>query len=285
MPRAISRIITRILLLLTVCALVPCVFAGTVLTANYWAEGSTDASGTYTYNGPGATQLGSAVIGYIPTNGNQQYPDSNVVNYFRTGTYIAGAGGAYNGALLGNLTGYSGLTATFSLNNSALAAGQQFDSSQLVGELISGQTSNAGLRLMFMGGSTVPPGATPNQWWSNPGVVYVTSMKNGQDVTLTVDFDPALWSNYYGHRGTESSTTIAQFEDALANVTRLGLSFGSGYFYSDGFSFNTGGTAYIELDSIGTTGGGSSTPEPASFALLLGSIVPIAAVRWFKKRR
>lgn len=133
---------------------------------------------------------------------------------------------------------------------------------------------------MFMGGY-LADGTTPNEWWSNPTAVYVTSMNNGQDVTLTVNFDPSQWSNYYGHVGTESSDTISQFDAALSGVTRLGLSFGSGYFFSDGFAFNTGGNAFIELDSINPIPDptSNSVPEPATFGILASGLGAIAALR------
>ena len=86
---------------------------------------------------------------------------------------------------------------------------------------------------MFMGGYL--GSGMPNEWWSNPAAAYVTSMDNGQDVTLTVAFDSSLWSNYNGING---SADTVEFEEALAGVTRIGLSFGSGYFFSDGFAFS-----------------------------------------------
>lgn len=143
----ISRNLSSLLPLLAACALVPSVHASAILNASYWAEGSTDSSGNYTSFAPGATQLGSAVIGAIPTNSSQSTPDNGVVNYFRTSSSISGASAAYNGILLGNLSGYTGLTATFSLNNSTLNPGQAFSASGIVGETTPGQVgSNAGLR-------------------------------------------------------------------------------------------------------------------------------------------
>jgi hypothetical protein len=229
------------------------------LNAAYWGEGSTTA-GTYNTEVPAsASQNGSSIVGVIPTNG------SDVVNYFRT--YSDLAGGAYDGTLLGNLTSYTELTATFSLNDDAMTSGDQFSATDLVGE------SNAGLRLMFMG-HYLSDNTTPNEWWSNPLVARVTSMGNGQDLTLTVAFDPSQWSNYNGHVGTESADTAAQFADALSDVTRLGISFGSGSFFSNGFSFNSGDSAYLQLDSMEAL----VAPEPATFGLLAGALGVLAAI-------
>jgi hypothetical protein len=60
-------------------------------------------------------------------------------------------------------------------------------------------------------------------------------------------------------------------------VSRLGLSFGSGFFFSDGFAFDTGGTASVNLDAIGAV---SATPEPGTFGLLLaGGVILLGAAR------
>ncbi len=269
-----TRSSLSVLPLLAASALIPSLRADAVLTAAYWAEGSTDPSGNYQYNGPSATQGGSAVIGYIPTGSSQASPDRDIVNYFRTGNYLPGAARAYNGVLLGNLRGSTGLTATFSLSDTALPPGTSFLPPEIVGETYSGEVgSNAGLRLTFMGGY-LSDGVTPNEWWSNPTSAQVTSMNNGQDVTLTVSFDPSQWSNYYGSMGN-SAEAAGQFDAALSDVTRLGISFGSGYFFSDGFAFDTGGSAAIELDAIGTF----STPEPATFAILAGGLGAILLLR------
>ncbi|MDR3701217.1 MAG: PEP-CTERM sorting domain-containing protein [Candidatus Sulfopaludibacter sp.] len=258
-----------------------CLHAATI-NAAYWADATTDSLNNYT-NSPAAIQIGNSVFGVIPTNASQAQPELDVVNYFRTGAFLPGASTAYDGVLLGNLTGYTGLTATFRINDSALDAGAAFDASTIVGDTYPGLVgSNAGIRLMFMGGYLAD--GTPNEWWSRGTVAYVTSMMNGQDVTLTLDFDPFSWSNYYGHVGTESADTVNQFDTALAGVTRLGLSFGSGYFFSNGFAFSNGGSANIQLDSIGTLGGSpvpdpSSTPEPATLALLGGALVGLGFFR------
>ena len=270
----------RVLLTATVAAAPLC---ASTLNALYWAEGSTDSAGAYHYEAPVAGQNGSSVFGVIPTNASQSSPDNNVVNFFRTVDDLPGALAAYNGILLGDVSSYIGLTATFNISNSALPLGTPFSGSDLVGEMYPGQTvSNAGIRLMFMGGYYTDPvnGVTPNEWWSNPAVVYVTSMRNGENVTLTVAFDPALWSNYYGHAGTESSATLAQFQAALSGVTRTGLSFGSGYFFSDGFAFSTGGSAQIQVDDFSPISA-SDVPEPGTF---VGLAIGLIACGFLKLR-
>jgi hypothetical protein len=233
----------------------PLLHAG-VLNAANWAEGSTDSTGNYNPWGPAATPNGASIIGYIPTDANQASPRNDVVNFFRTGTSLGTATTDYNGTFLGDLSGTLGLAAVFSLNDSNLAEGGQFQAANIVGERYSGQVgSNAGIRLMFMAGYL--PDSTPNEWFSNHAAAYVTSMYNGQDVTLDVRFDPSQWSNMNGLQGDSSDEARAEFEQALSGVTRLGLAFGSGSFYTNGFAFNDGGTAYIQLDNI------TPTPEPS----------------------
>jgi hypothetical protein len=232
------------------------------INASLWAESSEDSSGNYNYNSPAATQCGISVCGVIPTDATSA--GVNAVNYFRTDTDIAGAAAAYNGVLLGDLSAQTGFTATFSITDTALAPGAQFTSSDIVGETYAGEVgSNAGIRLFF--GYVSPDGSVVNEWWSNPTAAFVTSMNNGADVTLAVNFDPSLWSNINGVMG---NADVTDFDAALSDVTRLGLSFGSGYFFSDGFAFDTGGDAYIELDSVGMTPAIDTTPEPASILLL-----------------
>lgn len=263
-----KKVIPFVATLLAVSTLTPSSRAG-VLNALYWAEGSTNSAGAYSYEAPMANQDGNSIFGFIPTDATQSSPDNDVVNYFRTVADLPGALPAYNGILLGDLSGYIGVTATFKITNSVRPAGVAFNGSDIVGETYPSQpANNAGIRLAFMGGTYDDPlyGVTPNSWWSTSNVAYVTSMKNGEDVVLTALFDPSLWSNYYGHNGTESGDTLAQFQAALSGVTRLGLSFGSGYFLSDGFAFNTGGEARIEVSDFSAVSG--AAPEPAALVVL-----------------
>jgi hypothetical protein len=100
-------------------------------------------------------------------------------------------------------------------------------------------------------------------------------MTNGNFVTLTEAFDPSKWSNVNGKIGTDP-LVAGEFTGALSNVTMLGISFGSGYFFSNGFGFNTGGTASIQLSSIDTT---TAAPEPGAMGIVAGALCVIVAIR------
>jgi hypothetical protein len=249
------------------------------LSAADWTESTTDALGNYSHT-PAATQNGNGVTGPIQTDANQAFPDFDVTNYIRTGSDFGLASGG-DSALLGDLSSFSGLSATFNISNSTLAAGAQFTSSEIVGETsppgTPGSPTNSALRLVFSGGGaafgTLTDG-NPNEWWFDPSPAVVTAMLNGVDVTSNAVFDPSQWSNYDGIVGNSSPAATAQFDEALSDVTRLGLSFGSGNFFSDGFAFNTGGAATINLDAI------AATPEPGTFGLLLaGGAILLGAAR------
>jgi PEP-CTERM motif len=252
---------------------------------SYWGESWTDIPGTYNSPASNTTVSGDALNAPIPTDAIPalNLPDYDVVNYVRVyGDVYPAAATYYNGTLLGDLSAKSGLTATFSLNNSTLAPGAPFQSSQFVGEgptdsgnqyifgSDTGQdiytgTPSPRIGLVFTGGGA------DGEWWSTSGVT-VTNINNGQGVTLTTTFDPSAWSDVNGQNGATDPT---DFDAALSSVDRIGLSFGSGDFFADGFSFDTGGAASLQLDSINTT-----VPEPTSLSLL-----GVGALALLRRRR
>lgn len=68
-------------------------------------------------------------------------------------------------------------------------------------------------------------------------------------VTLTDTFDPAHWSDAFGHSAADPNYTAA-FLAAIANVQQIGVSFGGGCFFDVGIAVlpNTG-TAVFHLIS------------------------------------
>lgn len=97
-------------------------------------------------------------------------------------------------------------------------------------------------------------------WWANNGVAASTSSPGGYyqlpttggsggAVTLSVSLNPASWSNWCGQFGSYNSTTLAQFASAVGNVKTVGLSIGSGYFFSNGVGVD-GSTGSAQLQTI-----------------------------------
>jgi MYXO-CTERM domain-containing protein len=242
----------------------------------YWGTSWTDSGAAY--HSPDQTKnsvAGGQLITVIPTDGTLAAPDNEVTNFIRTRADLPGASAFYSGQLLGNLSGQASISATMSLNNSTVAPGAQFQTSQFVGEGTGAGNSGAptpSVRFVFTGNQTVNANGAgdmePNIWWSNAASLSGTSMNNGQNYSITAAFDPSQWTNIDGLSGN-SPAVAGQFQLALTDVSLTGISFGSGFFYSNGFGVNTGGAASLNLDSIGTT----PAPEPTSLALLgLGAL-------------
>jgi len=90
------------------------------------------------------------------------------------------------------------------------------------------QTSNAG------GFSGV------HYWWSNP----VSRPLNGLTAQTTMSEslpNPGGWSDYFGKFGSDPAYS-AGYQDAVKNVTSIGLSFGGGCFFENGVGAPNGGS-------------------------------------------
>lgn len=142
--------------------------------------------------------------------------------------------GASKGDTLGNLTGRT-ISASYEI--SGVTSGASFT--------YYGQPDACGApasaRLFFQtdnGGGF----AFTHYWWSNPASQVLA---NGPG-TLTVNLNPALWSDWNGQSGTTES---AGFADAVANVTVIGFSFGGGCFFENGVG-TTDGSGTFTLDSF-----------------------------------
>jgi hypothetical protein len=267
-----KRTLVVLAVVLTACTFVSLVRADN-FNASDWGLGYSDPSGNFipqTSPPYAPTVSGGVLSAPIPTHASQSalVADDENPNYYGddpdVDNYLFTASADYNGSLTGNLLGKVSVSATFNLSDSALLAGAAFTPSELVGESTSDTLpDNTALRFVFFGTAPDltddPSGQTPSIWWSNPTAAFITSLNNGQDVTLTADFLPSQWSNIYGHAGNASSQYTSDFYTALSDVSAFGFSFGSGYFFADGFAFNTGGEASINVDSFAT-----SVPLPAS---------------------
>ncbi len=267
------------------CSLVATAFAAAGLLSAGVAGAATVAlngsSGWQEYYNPTATvnisqqnstpisYSGNAVVAGIQT---ASQGGNSTAGYY---AYTSGAG-AYaapyttaalltTGVTFTSLVGQT-LSATFSINNSTLSSGANFTSNELVGVANPTGPTDPQIRLWFQGSGAY------NMWWSDSAVAYVTSMSNGQSVTISESIT-GLWSNLNGHSNSADPT---DFNTAIAAPISVGLSLGTGNFYMDGFGFKTGGTANLTLTSFtGTT----ATPIPGSGLLAaVGSLALIGGM-------
>ena len=129
------------------------------------------------------------------------------------------------------------------------------------------------MRFLFEGNDPFVGGVPdPNlHWWSKPGAVGLTAMANGTDYTLTVNLDPALWSNDYGVNGATDGGVA--FGQTLATVYDFGLSFGGGSGFQNGFALMPGVTGSFDVSEINTI------PEPSTLTLLGLGLGALALLR------
>lgn len=84
-----------------------------------------------------------------------------------------------------------------------------------------------------------------DRWWSNPRAFALTD----GGATIEVPLRPEFWSSVNGRVGNVDSSTSYQFEKALLNVTRLGLTFGGGCSFGHGIRVQ-GGAAQFRLTGL-----------------------------------
>ncbi len=108
--------------------------------------------------------------------------------------------------------------------------------------------------------SNLPASSTPatcvgpgynkdNYWWSNPIDYPFAPGSSPGEVTLSVPLNPDDWSNLCGEAG---SLDPADFDAAIGSIKHVGLSFGSGFFFSNGLGVDgSTGNAIFELISYG----------------------------------
>lgn len=79
-----------------------------------------------------------------------------------------------------------------------------------------------------------------NYWWSNP----VSLPLNGLTAQTTISeslANPGRWSDFFGHFGNDPQYS-AGYQQAVQNVTSIGLSFGGGCFFENGVGAPNGGS-------------------------------------------
>jgi hypothetical protein len=82
-----------------------------------------------------------------------------------------------------------------------------------------------------------------DRWWST-GMRFV-KLEPGL-FEIQVSLNPSEWSSVLGKVGSDSPTTIAAFNNALAHPSRVGMTFGGGSFYGHGV-YATGGVAQTDI--------------------------------------
>lgn len=144
-----------------------------------------------------------------------------------------------SGGVVGNLLEKT-ISATFTISGStpgAFTYGGEPD----------GSGGGATVRLYFDSSPILVGHQVPsNYWWSQTAWVALTG---DGTFTLTALVDPgtatASWSDYYG----EPSNTKAAFDSAASSVHDVGVSFGGGYFFSNGVG-TTDGLGTFTLNSL-----------------------------------
>jgi hypothetical protein len=84
------------------------------------------------------------------------------------------------------------------------------------------------------------------RWWANP-TGYDLQPTPG-NVTLTVPLAPDQWSSVYGKFGNSDDASLAGFWDALANLDRVGMTFGGGCFFGHGVNVSGGSARFVLLE-------------------------------------
>jgi hypothetical protein len=160
----------------------------------------------------------------------------------------------------GNLTGKT-LSAKIAIEATPGASFIYFNNDG-TGTLQGGWADPGGfVRLYFNKVNTVgcPTGWHPERpeceaqyWWSNPVHIDLADLaaRGGKEITLEVPLNPEFWSDRDGHMGTDTTPTtvdhILAFNAAVANVKKIGLSFGGNGWWAFGCGV-TDGTATFKL--------------------------------------
>jgi hypothetical protein len=192
--------------------------ASGMLVALAAAPAMADASGWKVYN---YNPSGRALAPVTPSS-----VSGNAVTFdFSVGTYTALVATS-DKSLTGDLTGrtltadvsWTGVTGTFQEQN----GGGCTPDDQYV-------------RLYF----ATPGFAFTHFWWSNPVHVDLTGAAGGGTTSAPLS-DPSQWSDWNGQVGNSSPAVTAGFNDAIAKVSTVGVSFGGGCFFENGVTTSDG---------------------------------------------
>jgi hypothetical protein len=96
-------------------------------------------------------------------------------------------------------------------------------------------------------------------WWSNPIHIDLEDLaaRGKKGITLQVPLDPDSWSDRDGHMGTDAPVINGTlydhtllFNQATAQVTKVGLSFGGGSWWAFGCGVDEPSTAVFKLEEF-----------------------------------
>jgi len=97
------------------------------------------------------------------------------------------------------------------------------------------------------------PDCEAQYWWSNPVHIDLADLAalGSKGIKLEVPLDPEFWSDRDGHMGTDTTSNtvnhIDAFYAAVANVHKIGLSFGGDGWWAFGCGVNDPGAATFKL--------------------------------------
>jgi hypothetical protein len=228
--KALSRgLLAAAIGLATLVAAVP---AASASSTNQWKLGSYTANGGFGFK---SAPLGTFAFPTVPS---QCAPAPACQGNTGQGAALLLTN---TGTLTGNLTGKT-ITVSFSIT------GVTSTSTFNYGGEPDGSGVAANVRLYWDDASITKAKnlVATDYWWSNP--VSFTLIGDGTG-TLTTAIDPANWSDYYGAFGNADTSTTSAFNAAATNVKDIGLSFGGGYFFSNGVG-TTDGSGTFTVTSV-----------------------------------
>lgn len=80
-----------------------------------------------------------------------------------------------------------------------------------------------------------------DRWWSNPRAF---ALADGS-ATIAVPLEPGAWSSVNGQFGNADSVARFNFDKALLNVSRLGVTFGGGCSFGHGINVRGGSAKFL----------------------------------------
>ena len=144
--------------------------------------------------------------------------------------------GSYKGTLLGDLTGKT-ITATVSDSGGPfMYFGEGPGGTGTPDNPCPGTPT---VRLFFQTSNAGGFNET-HYWWSNVGFVPLNGLTSPTNISDSLAH-PEHWTDFYGHSGTDPAFS-AGYQDAVKNVTSIGLSFGGGCFFENGVGAPNGGS-------------------------------------------